>query len=91
MRARAFLPGLLPSEIRSRSFVTGADSRVQNFPAIFLSGDPGRTFYLPNGIFSISGGAWNGGGDWAATNIGTDYDFCLMHGQAWERPAYLNY
>ena len=91
VRARAFLPGLLPSEVRSRSFVTGADSRVQNFPAIFLTGDPGRTFYLPNGIFSISGGAWNGGGDWAATNTGTDYDFCLMHGQAWERPAQFEF
>lgn len=91
VRARAFLPGWLPSDVRSRSFITGADARVQNFPAIFLSGDPGRTFYAPNGIFTISGGAWNGGGDWGPTNAGLDYDFCLMHGGAWERPAQFEY
>lgn len=85
VRARAFAPGLLPSETKSRSYVTGADSRVRNFPALFLTGDPGRDFFLPNGIFSVSGGSWPAG-DWIPGNTGLDYNFCLMHGRPFERP-----
>jgi hypothetical protein len=88
VRARAFAPGMIPSEIMTRNYALNYPAAVHTSPAIFLTGEGGRTFYKPNGIFSIQAGSW-GGGDWVPGNTGTDYNFCLMRGEAFERPAVM--
>lgn len=90
IRARAFAPGLIPSEVRTRNYVIGADARFSTVPAIFLSGPAGETFYAPNGCFSAVGGSW-ASGSWQAGNVGTDYNFALVRGDAFERPATLEF
>ena len=86
LRARAFAPGLLPSDIETRNYALNFDSRIRSIPAVFLTGPGGQTFFAPNGIFTISGGNFNTG-NWAPNNPTVDYNFCLMHGEAFERPS----
>lgn len=88
VRARAFTPGRLPSEVRTRNYVTGLDSRLATVPAFFLSGPAAETFYNGNGIFSQSGGSF-ATGSWQAADPRFDYNFCLVSGDAFERPASL--
>lgn len=86
LRARAFAPGMLPGEVRTRNYVVGADARLASVPAVFLSGPSSETFYLENGIFSQKGGRWESS-RWLPNDARFDYNFCLMHGSAFERPA----
>jgi hypothetical protein len=88
VRARAFAPGRLPSEVRTRNYVTGIDSRLTTVPAFFLSGPAAETFYNGNGIFSQVGGNFTTG-SWQAGDPRFDYNFCLVYGDAFERPAAL--
>lgn len=88
LRARAFAPGKLPSETRTRNYVVGIDSRLTNVPAFFLSGPPTETFYSPDGMFSQVGGNFNSG-SWAANDSRFDYNFCMASGDAFERAAAL--
>jgi hypothetical protein len=88
VRARAFLAGRLPSEVRTRNYVTGIDSRLTTVPAFFLSGPASETFYSGNGIFSQSGGNWSTG-SWQPNDPRFDYNFCMANGDAFERPAAL--
>jgi len=86
LRARTFAPGMVPSEILTRNYALNYSAGVRSIPAIFLSGQAERTFYKPNGIFSIVGGSWPGG-DWVPGSTATDYNFCLQSGETMERPA----
>ncbi len=88
VRARTFAPGMVPSEVMTRNYALNYSAGVRSCPAIFLTGPAERTFFKPNGIFSISGGSWPSG-DWVPGNIGTDYNFCLMRGATFERPAVM--
>jgi len=88
VRARAFAPGMLPSDIMTRNYALNYSAGVRTLPAIFLTGQAERTFYKPNGVFSIVGGSWPNG-DWAPGNIATDYNFCMMRGETFERPAVM--
>ncbi|HET6409694.1 MAG TPA: chitobiase/beta-hexosaminidase C-terminal domain-containing protein, partial [Chthoniobacteraceae bacterium] len=88
VRARAFLPGRLPSEVRTRNYVTGIDARLTTVPAFFLSGPAAETFYNGNGMFSQVGGNFSTG-SWQPGDPRFDYNFCLVSGDAFERPAAL--
>ncbi len=86
LRARAFAPGRLPSEVRTRTYVTGIDARLTTVPAFFMAGPGAETFYNGNGAFAQSGGNWNSG-SWVPNDARLDYNFAIMHGEAFERPA----
>ena len=88
VRARAFAPGMVPSDVMTRNYALNYSAGVRSCPAIFLTGQAERTFFKPNGIFSIVGGSWPAG-DWIPGNAGTDYNFCLMRGETFERPAVM--
>lgn len=88
VRARAFAPGRLPSEVRTRNYVTGLDPRLATVPAFFLSGPAAETFYNGNGMFAQVGGNFTSG-SWQAGDARFDYNFCLVSGDAFERPAAL--
>ncbi len=86
VRARAFSAGRLPSEVRTRNYVTGIDARLTTVPAFFFSGPAAETFYNGNGIFAQSGGSWPSG-SWVPGDARFDYNFCMVSGDAFERPA----
>lgn len=88
VRARAFAPGRLPGAVRTRNYVTGIDARLAGARAVFLSGPAARTFYAPDGIFAQVGGNW-ASGSWVPDDPRFDYNFCLVHGDAFERPVAL--
>ena len=88
LRARAFAPGKLPSEVRTRTYVTGIDARLTTVPAFFMGGPASETFYNGNGVFAQSGGSWSSG-SWVPNDARFDYNFAMMHGDAFERPATL--
>lgn len=88
VRARAFAPGMVPSEIMTRNYALNYSAAVRTLPAIFLTGQAERTFYKPNGVFSIAGGSWPAG-DWVPGDVTADYNFCLMRGETFERPAVM--
>ncbi len=88
VRARAFAADRLPSEVRTRNYVTGMDARLATVPAFFFSGPAAETFYNGNGIFAQSGGSWPSG-SWVPGDARFDYNFCLANGDAFERPASL--
>ncbi|MGI8602876.1 MAG: lamin tail domain-containing protein [Verrucomicrobiales bacterium] len=86
LRARGFAPGMLASDVETRNYALNYDARMRSIPAIFLTGNSGRTFYPPNGVFSVVGGSFPAG-SWVPVNAASDYNFCVMHGEAFERPA----
>jgi hypothetical protein len=88
VRARAFSPGRLPSEVRTRNYVTGIDSRLTTVPAFFLSGPSATALYSPDGIFAQNGGGWPTG-SWTVNDPRFDYNFCMVSGDAFERPVAL--
>lgn len=89
IRAAAFKPGFRASEIKSKTYLLKADSAMKGLPAICLSGSSTQTFFNPNGIMAIVGGAWGGSG-WYKINP-TDYNNVLGHGMAYERPVSMEY
>lgn len=88
VRARAFAPGHLPSEVGTRNYITGHDPRLATVPAIFLNGPAEEAFYAPDGIFAQVGGGWPSG-TWVVEDPRFDYNFAMMRGRAFERPVAL--
>ncbi len=66
LRAVATRPGWRPSAIYTQTYVFGAPAAVRSLPLVSLVGDPQNTFYEPNGVMAIVGGAYSGG-VWTAT------------------------
>lgn len=93
VRASAFLPGWLPSAVTTHSYLLRQPSLLTNSPALFLTGDAGRTFYRPDGILAISGGRFvpvNFGTIWLAGGPDT-YNLALGYGVPAERETVFEY
>ena len=93
VRARAFLPGLLPSEVKTYTFMLRQPSALTNAPALIFTGDSGRAFYAPDGLLAIKGGQYvpvNSGEIWQA-NGPQSYDQVLGMGQPSERESHLEW
>jgi hypothetical protein len=70
LRATAVAPGLRPTPIYTRTYIFGASAGIRSLPVISLVGDPRNTFYEPNGVMAIVGGAYNSG-VWTSTGAGS--------------------
>lgn len=104
IRARTFGTNLLPSATVTHSYLINQHSGIRSAPAVLLSGEGGRTFYKPMGIFAIEGGSYtvdpvNPTNVWAAA-LTSDYNMPVGDGrlmdpasgsQPYERPAFLEY
>jgi hypothetical protein len=90
VRARAFAPNHLPSEIITRTYAVDYPDGYRALASIFLAGEAGQTFYPPNGVFSQVGGR-HVDAVWEPVDPGTDYNFCLVRGRAFERPVEFEY
>ena len=82
VRATAFFPGWLPSTTKVHTFLIDQHPNLRTLPAMNFSGNPGRCFYLPQGIMAINGGA--GGDTWLATGP-EDYNIAYNRGDPYER------
>ncbi|MGC6566526.1 MAG: lamin tail domain-containing protein [Akkermansiaceae bacterium] len=89
IRARAFKDGLLPSSIKTHSFLIGQDSRVRSSPALVYAGDPQRSLYDPFGVLAINGGAYVGN-RWEPRGP-FDYNNSINRGRAYERPIHAEF
>jgi hypothetical protein len=89
VRAAAFKPGYTPSRIKTKTYLLNATDIMKGLPAVCLSGNPTQTFYNPNGVMAIVGGAWGSNG-WYKVNP-SDYNNVLGHGMDFERPVSMEY
>jgi hypothetical protein len=103
LRARAFAPGLVPSDVVTHTYLLNQSAARQNLPAVCLSGDEQRSFYRPFGIMAVvpnsstayTGGIWsqfigNTSGSLTAPNVPPDtsaYHAPMQSGQPAERPV----
>ncbi len=85
IRARAFKEGMVPSKVKTHTYLIAQDPALQSVPALSFAADGGRTFYKPHGVMAVEGGS--GLGDaWTSTGV-DDYYMPQMHGRAYERPT----
>ncbi len=93
VRARAFLPGLLPSEVKTHTYLLRQPALLQKAPALVFTADAGLSFYAPDGLLAIVGGqfvAVGGSAIWQA-NGPQSYDNVLGQGIPFERGAHAEY
>lgn len=84
VRARCFEPGLLPSEVITQSYLLRQPLGLSRNPVLMLSGDPGRSFYLPGGVLAIKGGSFVSANWWQASGLGS-YNNAIGNGPPFER------
>ena len=93
VRAASFLPGWLPSEVKTHTYLLRQAAALTNAPALFFTGDAGRTFYAPCGLLGIVGGTFipvSVGAFWQTAGP-QSYDEVLGSGTPFERPAHLEF
>ena len=94
IRARAFLAGLLPSDVVTHSFLLKQPAALTNVPVLMLTADAGRDFYKPRGIMAIVGGSWaavpNDGNIWQA-GTPSDYNNAEGDGYPFERATHFQF
>ncbi|MGI9242373.1 MAG: lamin tail domain-containing protein [Verrucomicrobiales bacterium] len=86
LKARAFLPNGVASKVETRTYLRNFATGLQTLPSLLLSGNPENSIYDSNGALSIVGGTYSNG-QWAPSNLDTDYNFAIKHGRTWERKA----
>ncbi len=94
VRARAFLPGWLPSGVKTHSYLLRQPAALTNVPALLFAGQKERSFYKPFGILTIAGGTYqaaSGGGEVWLANGPQSYDEVLGSGSPFEREVHLEY
>lgn len=105
LKARAFAPGMIPSDTITRTYLIGEPAARQGVPALCLSGDEQRSLYQPFGAMAIRGGAvtsfaaplpttsnsvWSQAGPGAGTTADlTAYNNPIHRGRFIERPAVM--
>ncbi|HEX5175452.1 MAG TPA: chitobiase/beta-hexosaminidase C-terminal domain-containing protein, partial [Chthoniobacteraceae bacterium] len=85
LRARAFLPGAVPSEIITHTYIINEVAARRSLPAICLTGDNSLQFYRPFGIMAIVGGSYNNG-VWFQNGSPLAYNAPMQSGKPAERP-----
>jgi hypothetical protein len=93
VRAAAFLPGWLPSEVKTHTYLLKQPASLTNAPVLIFTGDAGRNFYAPCGLMAIVGGTFipvSVGAFWQATGP-QSYNEVLGAGTPFERAARLEY
>ncbi|HPC95082.1 MAG TPA: lamin tail domain-containing protein [Sedimentisphaerales bacterium] len=58
LRAMAIKPGWKPTRVYTHTYILGASESIRSLPVISLVGDPGKTFYEPDGVMAIVGGSY---------------------------------
>lgn len=58
LRARAFAPGMIASDVSTRTYLIGQAAARRAVPALCVTAEEARTLYRPYGIMAISGGSY---------------------------------
>jgi hypothetical protein len=92
VRARAVLPGLVPSKVSTHTYILRQPAALKTAPTLCFTADPGRDFYRPDGNMAISGGQYptNGNIIWLA-NGPQSYNWAIGDGSPFEREVHLEY
>jgi hypothetical protein len=61
LRAMAVKPGYMPTKIHTHTYIFDNRETIRSLPVVSLVGDPGQTFYEPDGVMAIVGGTYAGG------------------------------
>jgi hypothetical protein len=85
LRARAFLPNAVPSDIITHTYILNEAAARRSLPAICVAGDNSQQFYRPFGIMAIVGGAYPGG-IWSQSGSPLAYNAPMQSGKPAERP-----
>jgi hypothetical protein len=91
IRARAFKSGLLPSGVKTHTYLINQNSALARVPALALTGTAGEVFYRPHGILAIQGGTYqstSSGSVWVQNGPQT-YNIALGKGRPFERETHL--
>jgi hypothetical protein len=94
VRARAFLPGWVPSGVKTHTYLLRQPPALTNVPALIFTGQKERAFYKPYGLLAIGGGVYqsaSGGGELWLANGPQSYDEVLGSGPAFEREVHMEY
>ncbi len=93
VRARAFLPGLVPSDVVTHTYLLRQPSALTNNPVLSFAGDPGRTFYPPYGLLSVVGGTYADTGSGSIWLAGGEQSYHMPTGDGipFERAIHLEY
>jgi Lamin Tail Domain/CotH kinase protein/Chitobiase/beta-hexosaminidase C-terminal domain len=84
VRARAFKPGLVPSDSKTHSYLLTLNANLKGVPALLFSGNADRNFYAPHGIMAIVGGPASYD-TWPSNPGPTSYNIPINRGDAYER------
>jgi hypothetical protein len=93
VRARATLPGWVPSKVKTHTYVLRQAAGLTNLPMLALTADPGRDWYRPDGLLAIVRGFYvdvGSGSIWQA-NGPSSYNWVLGNGASSERETHLEY
>jgi hypothetical protein len=92
VRARAVVPGLVPAKVRSHTYLLRQPSGLKQTAALCLTGEPGLTFYKPDGIMAIFAGRYPTTGEMIWMANGThSYNWAIGDGSPFEREVHLEY
>jgi hypothetical protein len=94
VRARSFLPGWLPSGVKTHTYLLRQPSAITGVPALLFTGQKERTFYKPAGLMATSGGTYqaaSGGGNIWLASAPQSYDEVLGNGSGMEREVHMEY
>jgi hypothetical protein len=86
LRAKAIKPGYRPSDIKTHTYLMNVSEAHRSLPVISLVGDDRKTFYEPDGVMAIVGGAYVNNGQWSATTPNS-HNNPMHRGIAYERPV----
>lgn len=96
VRVRGFGNGLLPSRVKTATYLIDEPEALRTMPAVVITGDSEKSIFKPYGVTSIVGGpnanrnVEGGAGalSWEALST-EDYNIPINRGRAFERPASL--
>lgn len=89
IRARAYLNGHIPSNVKTHTFLIQQDTRLRSAPSLVYAGDEERSLYDPFGALAIGGGTYSND-QWRATGVG-DYNNIVNRGRSYERPIHAEF
>jgi hypothetical protein len=89
IRARSFMPGLIPSNTKTNSYLINQDSRLVNSPALIFTANLPRSLYDPFGALAINGGRYVSN-RWQPAGA-ADYNNVINRGRCYERPIHAEF
>ncbi|HEY5912977.1 MAG TPA: lamin tail domain-containing protein [Verrucomicrobiae bacterium] len=92
VRARTVLPDKVPSRVKTYTYILRQPAGLKKNAVLCFTGEPGLTFYDPDGLMAIYGGQYptNGNMIWLA-NGPQSYNWAIGDGSPFEREVRLEY